>query len=325
MATSATILTLVLYCCLVMTSGAIQYGVPTSSRVEWTPIKGVSDIYGTVPHKQYRKSVSPHPNPPSTIDSSRCYGSAYASSQTTPDAQSRKALQFSQFLEFTHQQCSPVHALKSMNVSELLPIFGLRQELFSPEREEETKTAADESNTLSTSFIESKKLEVSDQGSTDEEVPKVAHIKPSVGIDGSDVQAEKQEVTLTTVESKEADMEAESATDGLTTGNAVAAESEKLEEDKQLPTTAPNLPGPEYELRMRSRPQQNQHSVTESHPTSKLNGKQTMAVEPSGDISASRSGGQWPSMLYWGLVIVGIGIAVYLGYSNYYSSASKSL
>ena len=286
-------------------------------------LKGVSDIYGTVPRKQYRKSVSPHPNPPSTIDSSRRYSSAYALSQTTPDAQSRKALRFFQFLEFTQQQCSPVHALKSMNVSESLPIFGLRQELFSPEREEETKTAPDESNTLSTSFIESKKLEVSDQGSTDEEVPKVAHIKPSEG--EPDVQTEKQEVTLATAENKEADMEAESAADALTTGNAVAAESEKLEEDKQLLTTATNAPGPEYELRMRSRPQQNQPSVTESHLTPKVNGKQTMAVEPSGDISASRSGGQWSSMLYWGLVIVGIGIAVYLGYSNYYSSASKSL
>ena len=156
----------------------------------------------------------------------------------------------------------------------------------------------------------------------DEEVPKVT---PSVGIDEPDVQAEKQEVTLTTAENKEADMEAESATDGLTTSNAVAAENEKLEEDKQLPTTAPNVPGPEYELRMRSRPQQNQHSVTESHLTPKLNGKQTMAVESSGGISASHRGGQWPSVLYWGLVIVGIGIAVYLGYSNYYSSASKSL
>lgn len=297
---------------------------PQRSGLGSLPFKGVSDIYGTVPRKQYRKSVSPHPNPPSNIDSSRRYSSAYALSQTTPDAQSRKALRFFQFLEFTQQQCSPVHALKSMNVSESLPIFGLRQELFSPEREEEIKTAPDESNTLSTSFIESKKLEVSDQGSTDEEVPKVAHIKPSVGIDGSDVQAEKQEVTLTTAESKEADMEAEGATDVLTTGNSVAAKSEKLE-DKQLPTTAPNVPGPEYELRMRSRPQQNQPSVTESHLTPKVNGKQTMGVEPSGGISASRSGGQWPSMLYWGLVIVGISIAVYLGYSNYYSSASKSL
>ena len=46
MATSATILTLVLYCCLVMTSGAIQYGVPTSSRVEWTPmLSKVSPIF----------------------------------------------------------------------------------------------------------------------------------------------------------------------------------------------------------------------------------------------------------------------------------------
>ena len=149
-------------------------------------------------------------------------------------------------------KCSPVHALKSVNVSESLPIFGLRQQLFSPEREEETKTAADESSTLSTSYIESKKLEGSDQGSTDEKVPKVAHIKPSEG--EPDVQAEKQEVTLTTAESKEANMEAEGATDALTTGNSVAAESEKLEEDKQLPTTAPNAPGPEYELRMRSRP-----------------------------------------------------------------------
>ena len=296
---------------------------PQRSGMGSLALKGVSDIYGTVPRKQYRKSVSPHPNPPSTIDSSRRYSSAYALSQTTPDAQSRKALRFFQFLEFTQQQCSPVHTLKSMNVSESLPIFGLRQELFSPEREEETKTAPDESNTLSTSFVESKKLEVSDQGNTDEEVPKVAHIKPSE--DEPDVQAEKQEVTLTTAESKEADMEAESATDALTTGNSVAAESEKLEEDKQLPTTAPNAPGPEYELRMRSRPQQNQLSVTESHLTPKLNGKQTMAVESSGGISASRSGGQWPSMLYWGLVIIGIGIAVYLGYSNYYSSASKSL
>ena len=296
---------------------------PQRSGMGSLALKGVSDIYGTVPRKQYRKSLSPYPNPPSTIDSSRRYSSSHALSQTTPEAQSRKALRFSQFLKFTQQQCSPVHALKSVNVSESLPIFELRQQLFSPEREEEAKTAADESNTLSTS--ESKKLEVSEQGSTDEEVPKATHIKPSVGIDKPDFQAEKQEFTLTTAESKEADMEAESATDALTTGNAVAAESEKLEEDKQLPTTTPNVPGPEYELRMRSRPQQNQLSVTESHLTPKLNGKQTMAVEPSGGISDSHRGGQWPSMLYWGLVIVGIGIAVYLGYSNYFSSASKSL
>lgn len=296
---------------------------PQRSGMGSLAIKGVSDIYGTVPRKQYRKSLSPYPNPPSTIDSSRRYSSSHALSQTTPEAQSRKALRFSQFLKFTQQQCSPVPALKSVNVSESLPIFELRQQLFSPEREE-AKAAADESNTLSTS--ESKKLEVSDQGSTDEEVAKVAHIKPSVGIDEPDFQAEKQEFTLATADNKEADMEAESATDALTTGNAVAAESEKLEEYKQLPTTTPNVPGPEYELRMRSRPQQNQLSVTESHLTPKLNGKQTMAVEPSGGISASHRGGQWPSMLYWGLVIVGIGIVVYLGYSNYaYSSASKSL
>ena len=83
----------------------------------------------------------------------------------------------------------------------------------------------------------------------DEEVPKVT---PSVGIDEPGFQAEKQEVTLATAENKEADMKSEIATDALTTGNAVAAENEKLEEDKQLPTTAPNVPGPEYELRMRS-------------------------------------------------------------------------
>ena len=281
--------------------------------------KGVTDIYGTVPRRQYRKSASPHPNPPSTIDSSRRYGSAYALSQTTPDAQSRRASRFSQLLEFTKQQCSPAQNLK---VTESLPIFG--QRLFSPQREERM-TAPDESSVLSTLFLESKKLEFSEQGDVDEELPKVTHIKPSVDVKEPDFQPEKQEFSLTTVDSKEAGMETESSTDATTTGNAVAAERENLEEDKHLPTPAPDAPGPEYELRMRSRPQQNQPSVTENHLTPKLNGEQTMAVEPSGGVFAfmrrSHRGGLWPSMFYWGLVIVGIGIVVCLGYNNYAYSA----
>ena len=297
---------------------------PQRSEMGSLAFKGVTDIYGTVPRKQYRKSTSPHPNPPSTIDSTRRSGSAYALSQTTPDAQSRRALRFSQLLEFTKQQCSPVQNLKSVNVTESLPILGQRP--FSPEREEERMTVPDESTTL---FLESKKLEFSEQGDVEGEVPKVTHIKPNVEVEEPDFQAEKQEFPLTAVDSKEADMETESSTDATTTGNAVAAERENLEEDKKLPTTAPNASGPEYELRMRSQSQQNQLSVTENHLTPKLNGEQTMAVEPSGGVSAfirrSHRGGLWPSMLYWGLVIVGIGIAVYLGYSNYaYSSGGAS-
>ena len=39
MATSGTMLTSVLYCCLAMTSGAIQYGVPTSDFLrEWSGV-----------------------------------------------------------------------------------------------------------------------------------------------------------------------------------------------------------------------------------------------------------------------------------------------
>ena len=297
---------------------------PQRSGMGSLAFKGVTDIYGTVPRRQYRKSTSPHPNPLSTIDSTHRSGSAYALSQTTPDAQSRRASRFSQLLEFTKQQCSPVQNLKSVNVTESLPILGQRP--FTPEREEERMAVPDESTTL---LLESKKLEFSEQGDVDEEVPKVTHIKPSVEVEEPDFQAEKQEFSLTAVDSKKADMETETSTDATTTGNAMAAERENLEEDKHLPTIAPNASGPEYELRMRSRSQQNQLSATENHLTTKLNGEQAMTVEPSGGVSAfmrhSQRGGQWPSMLYWGLVIVCIGIAVYLGYSNYaYSSGGAS-
>ena len=219
--------------------------------MEWTPFafKGVTDIYGTVSRRQHRKSTSPHPNTPSTIDSSRRSGSAYALSQTTPDAQSRRALRFVQLLEFTKQQCSPAQNLKSVNVTESLPILGQRP--FSPEREEERMTAPDESSTLSTLFLENKKLEFSEQGDVEEEVPKVTHIIPSVDVEEPDFQAEKQEFSLTTVDNKEAGMKTETSTDPTTTGNAVAAEKESLEEGKHFPTPAPDASGPEYKLRMR--------------------------------------------------------------------------
>ena len=296
---------------------------PQRSGMDSLAFKGVTDIYGTVPRRQHRKSASPHPNTPSIIDSSRRSGSAHALSQTTPDAQSRRALRFFQLLEFTKQQCSPVQNLKSVNVTESLPILGQRP--FSPEREEERMTVPDESTTL---LLENKKLEFSEQGDVEEEVPKVTHIKPSVDVEEPDFQAEKQEFSLTTVDNKEAGMETETSTDATTNGNAVAAERENLEEDKHFPTPAPDTSGPEYELRMRSQSQQNQPSVTENHLTPKLNGEQTMAVEPSGGVfgfmRSSHRGGLWPSMLYWGLVIVGIGIVVYLGYNNYAYSAGGS-
>ena len=312
--------------------------------------KGVTDIYGTVPRRRRHWGTPPAPKPPSTIASSRRYGSSHTLCQ---DAQSRRSQRFSQLLEFTKQQSVfAAQPSKLLDAAQSLPPSG--PHLFSPQRE----VVVEEMENATVPFPEAKPQEIPSQDvssidqlhSTTDKIPIVPHIKGSSLVGDSEPPA-KGDVTKSEGEPMSVDrreevlpskMKGEAITNlpPETTANVppettdVTGDSKEQLAHQEQARVSQTTPHTSDELRQRLPPQHPLPLVTENHPTRKPNEDQDTAVEPVRGAIASvtnpRRVGLLPTILRWGLVIVGIGVVAYLGYLGYsalessYSAAASS-
>jgi len=309
--------------------------------------KGVTDIYGTVPRRHRHRGTPPAPKPPSTIAVSRRYGSSHTLSQ---DAQSRRAQRFSQLLEFTKQQgVFAPQPSRLQDITQSLPPS--RPQLFSPQRE----VVVEEMENATASFpaVKPQEFPSQDVSSIDQQVqsvtdtiPVVPHIKTSrVTVDSAEVEDSelpaKEEVTKPEgepmpVDSKEdlpSEIKDETIADVPPDGSVSVGQKEKSTYQDQTRASGTTTQTSD-ELRQRLPQQQTQPSVTEQHPTVVLNEDPGTSVEQGQGIFAvvrsHRRVGLLPTILRWGLVIVGIGVVAYIGYLGYnalqssYSDAASS-
>ena len=179
--------------------------------------------------------------------------------------------------------------------------------------------------------------------SVTDNIPVVPHIKTSrVTVDSAEVEDSelpaKEEVTKSEgepmpVDSKEDLSSDETIADVPSDGDVSVGQKEKStyqDQTRASGTTTQTSDG----LRQRLPQQQTQPSVTEHHPTLVLNEGPGTSVEQGQGIFAvvrsHRRVGLLPTILRWGLVIVGIGVVAYIGYLGYnalqssYSDAASS-